>query len=54
MVPTDDDGEVKRVVLRVRMRGDINAVQRAFHALETGQPYLFMDNVKVRAWGRSR
>ncbi|MDJ0739728.1 MAG: type II secretion system protein GspM [Gammaproteobacteria bacterium] len=50
VVPTDDD-EVRRVVLRVRMRGNINAVQRAFHALETGQPYLFLDNVKVRPWG---
>ena len=53
VVPTDD-GEVRRVVLRVRMRGDINAVQRAFHALETGQPYLFLDNVKVRPWGGNR
>ncbi len=53
VVPTDD-GEVQRVVLRVRMRGDINAVQRAFHALETGQPYLFLDNVKVRTWGGNR
>lgn len=53
VVPTDD-AEVRRVVLRVRMRGDINAVQRAFHALETGQPYLFLDNVKVRTWAGGR
>jgi general secretion pathway protein M len=50
VVPTDDGGDVQRVVIRVQMRGDIDMVQRAFHGLETGRPYLFLDNVRLRPW----
>ena len=50
-------------VRRVRAAGDrrcrrepVHRIlgRRAFHALETGQPYLFLDNVKVRPWGGRR
>lgn len=50
VVATDEDGSVQRVVLRVQMRGDVNTLQRTFHALETGEPYLFLDNVRIRVW----
>ena len=53
VVATDEDGRVQRVVLRVQMRGDISTLQRTFHALETGEPYLFLDNVRIRVWGGS-
>ena len=37
------------VTLKVRMRGKLNQLVGIFHALETGQPYLFIDNVSIRS-----
>lgn len=37
------------VTLKVRMRGKLNELVRIFHNLETGQPYLFIDNVSIRS-----
>lgn len=37
------------VTLKVRMRGKLKELVRIFHNLETGQPYLFIDNVSIRS-----
>lgn len=36
------------VTLKVRMAGDLDNVVQLFHALETGEPYLFLDNILIK------
>lgn len=50
-VLTSDDskGELQRVTVRAHMVGSIEAVRSVFHTLETGQPYVFLDNVTISA-----
>lgn len=38
-----------RVSLKVRMRGQLENIVQAFYAIETGEPFVFLDNVSVRA-----
>jgi general secretion pathway protein M len=42
-----------RVALKVRIRGELENIVQAFHVIETGEPFIFLDNVSVRA-GRGR
>jgi len=42
-----------RVALKVRIRGGLENIVQAFHVIETGDPFVFLDNVSVRA-GRGR
>ena len=34
------------------MRGSLDKIVKVFHALETGQPYLFLDNISIRSHAR--
>lgn len=38
-----------RVSLKVRLRGELENIVQAFHVLETGEPFVFLDNVSIRA-----
>jgi general secretion pathway protein M len=38
-----------RVTLKVRMKGELDKVVAVFYALETGKPFLFLDNISFRA-----
>jgi general secretion pathway protein M len=38
-----------RVALKVRVRGELENIIQAFYVIETGEPFVFMDNVSVRA-----
>ena len=38
-----------RVSLKVRIRGELQNVVQAFYVIETGEPFVFLDNVSVRA-----
>jgi len=38
-----------RVSLKVRIRGELQNVVQAFYLIETGEPFVFLDNVSVRA-----
>ena len=38
-----------RVSLKVRIRGELENIVQAFHVLETGEPFVFLENVSVRA-----
>lgn len=48
-LPTTKELGFNGVTLKVRMRGKLSNMVKIFHALETGQPYLFMDNVSIRS-----
>lgn len=37
------------VTVKVRMRGDIRALQKVLYTLETSRPILFLDNVVIQA-----
>lgn len=49
ILPSIKDLGFSGVTLKVRMRGKLSNMVRIFHTLETGQPYLFMDNVSIRS-----
>jgi general secretion pathway protein M len=38
-----------RVALKVRIRGELGNIIQAFHVLESGEPFVFLENVSVRA-----
>ncbi len=40
---------LREVTLRVRMRGDVSALQRMLHALEGGLPILFVNQLSIDA-----
>ena len=47
-------GSDGRVMIRVQMSGDTEALQRVVYALESGQPLLFVDKLTVQARPRAR
>mgnify|MGYP001827172351 FL=1 len=51
ILPPKQQQGTTRVTLRVRMKGSLEMLVSVFHTLETGNPYLFLDNVSLR--GRS-
>jgi general secretion pathway protein M len=49
-IVTPDDGEVgNRVSLKVHLRADIKAAMAILHALESGRPMLFVDDLAISA-----
>lgn len=44
-----DENNFRRVAIRVTMTANTVAVQNIFYSLETANPYLFLDNVDIRA-----
>lgn len=49
ILPTIKELGFSGVTLKVRMRGKLSNLVKIFHSLESGQPYLFMDNVSIRS-----
>lgn len=47
ILPAGEEAGFTRVALKVRMRGGLDNTVKVFHALESGQPYLFLDNVSI-------
>lgn len=45
----EEVGGFRKVTVRVNMTGDTRALQKIFYAVETANPYLFVDNVDVRS-----
>lgn len=54
ILPAGEASDFTRVALKVRMRGKLDNLLKVFYALETGQPYLFLDNVSIRSKGQRR
>ncbi len=54
ILPSSEEAGFTRVALKVRMRGTLEDTVRLIHSLETGQPYLFLDNVTIRSLSRRR
>lgn len=47
-LPVVEEQGAARVGIRIRMRSDLEAAVKIFYNLETGQPFLFIDNVSTR------
>lgn len=54
ILPSSKEAGFTRVALKVRMRGTLEDTVQLIHSLETGQPYLFLDNVTIRSLSRRR
>jgi len=47
--PQKDEGAFRRVAVNVQVLGSISAIQNILRALETREPFLFVDNLSVRS-----
>lgn len=43
-----DEAELRRIGIRVQMTATVDALYRIFHDLESGKPFLFLDNIDIR------
>ncbi len=50
----DENGKTQRVAVRGQMQLNIAALQHVLYALESGAPYLFIDNLDVRPMVNAR
>ena len=41
--------KIPQITLKVRMRGDINTLVNVFYKIETGDPFLVIDNLTLRS-----
>lgn len=49
IAPHKDDGTRRKVTVNFRLRGPWPAVHKALYQIETAVPYLFLDNLVIRA-----
>jgi len=49
ILPETREKDFTRIGLKVRMRGTLEGIVQMFYALESGDPYLFLDNISLRA-----
>ncbi|MEE8279319.1 MAG: type II secretion system protein GspM [Alphaproteobacteria bacterium] len=49
ILPAQEKDNFRKLTIRVTMSADTEALQRIFHALETANPYLFLDNIDIRS-----
>ncbi len=56
ILPVSDDGDFKRVSVRVQLTAALVPLHRILHSLESGRPFVFLDNleIKTRRARRSR
>ena len=54
VLPPSQEQDFKRIALKVRMRGGLEAIIQTFYDFETNTTFLFMDNVSIRESGRRR
>ncbi|MFQ5565592.1 MAG: type II secretion system protein GspM [Paracoccaceae bacterium] len=53
-LPSVAEEELTRIGLRVVMTGTLGPVIRVLHELESGEPYLFVDNLQIKSTTRRR
>lgn len=47
ILPAREDGEFRRVGVRIQMTASIGAIARILYAFEAGDTYLFVDNLEI-------
>jgi general secretion pathway protein M len=48
ILPVKTDGDFKRVTVRVQLTATLGSFTRILYALESGKPYVFIDNLDVK------
>lgn len=48
ILPVKADGDFKQVSVRVQLTATLGSFARILHALESGKPYVFIDNLDVK------
>ncbi len=43
-----DEAELRRIGIRVQMTATVDALYQIFYDLESGKPFLFLDNIDIR------
>jgi general secretion pathway protein M len=54
IMPEHQEGQLMQITVKVAMRGGIETMQKVFYTLESGRPFLFLDDVYVRAYSLRR
>jgi len=54
VLPPESVEGFQRVSLRIRVRGDVEMLRSVLYRLETGTPYLLVDNLRIRVWTSGR
>jgi general secretion pathway protein M len=54
IMPEKSEGKLMQVTVKVAMRGTIDTLQKVVYALEGGRPFLFLDDVFIRAYSLRR
>ncbi len=49
ILPHKDDGRFRQVAVNIQMSASTPVLRKILHAIEGAQPYLFVDNLSVRA-----
>jgi general secretion pathway protein M len=49
ILPPQADGPLRRIAVRGQIAVTIEAAQRVFHDLESGDPLLFLDSINIRS-----
>ena len=49
VLPIEQENGFIKVAIRVQMNGDVEALNKAIHALESNRPTVFIDNVQIRS-----
>jgi general secretion pathway protein M len=49
ILPGREDGGFRRAAIRGQITVDLDQLQRVFYQLESSTPFLFLDNVEIRA-----
>lgn len=48
ILPIGDEGDFVRIAIRIQMPVRMDPLHKILHALESGQPFVFIDNVDIR------
>jgi general secretion pathway protein M len=51
-VPAEAENGFTRIALKARMRGTLDNIVGFFYAIETGEPFLFLENTSIRSLAR--
>lgn len=49
VLPAVEEGKMRRIAVRGQMSGNLAAAQQVLYELESASPYLFIDNLDMRA-----
>ena len=49
ILPAVDEGKLHRIAIRAQMTVTLEAAQKVFYGIESGTPYLFIDNLAMNA-----